>query len=88
VAWYGVESTKVSAFKGSKATDFVTELDAKIKLVSNRLMAASPIDTIIGVGIVLRDAQSIKEGTETSKYKPEAAEIAAKQRKTTRNNQS
>ncbi len=77
VAWFGVESAKVAASKGSKATDFVTELDAKIKLVSNLLMAASPIDTIIGVGIALRGAKSIKEGTETSKYKPKATEIAA-----------
>jgi hypothetical protein len=66
--------------KGSKAVFFVKELDDKIKLVSNLLMAASPVDINTGAGIVpRRDAHPIKEGAETSKqYKPELPSLLHK----------
>ena len=49
-----------------------------LKLVSNLSIAASPVDMNTGAEIVLRDAHPIKEGTETSKYKPELLSLLHK----------
>ena len=81
VDWRGLEAeaTKGTMSTGSKAGFFgKDELDDKIKLVSNLLIAASPVDMNTGAEIVPRDAHPIKEGTETSKYKPELPSLLHK----------
>jgi hypothetical protein len=80
VDWRGLEAeaTEGTVSTGSKAVFFVKELDDKIKLVSNLLIAASPVDMNTGAEIVLRDAHPNKEGTETSKYKPELPSLLHK----------